>query len=322
MKNLARPPYDPQIADGIRRRPAPIPISVETIAAIRADPVVAPISDVIRDRPLEVLDFRVPGYGGGEIGVSVLRRTDHAAVGSAVYFTHGGGMFSGHRWVDGAMLAAWVEEHDSVIATVEYRLAPEYPDPVPVEDCYAGLVWFAEQATTLGFDPARIMVGGGSAGGGLAAGITLLARDRGGPAIAAQLLICPMLDDRNTTVSSLQFSGTGLWDREQNAFGWRALLGDRAGTDDVSIYAAPSRATNLSGLPPTYIDAGSAEVFRDEDVAYASAIWAAGGVADLHIWAGGFHGFETVTDAEVSISARRTREAWVRRILGPTQTQP
>ena len=135
---------------------------------------------------------------------------------------------------------------------------------MPVEDCYAGLEWFASRSDALGFDPRRVLIGGPSAGGGLSIGTTLLARDRGGPMPAAMLLMWPMLDDRNETVSAQQIDGVGIWDRTSNETGWTALLGDRRGTPDVSIYAAPARATDLSGLPPAYIEAGSAEVFRDE----------------------------------------------------------
>jgi acetyl esterase/lipase len=134
---------------------------------------------------------------------------------------------------------------------------------------------------------------------------------------AAMLLMWPMLDDRNETTSAQQIDGVGIWDRTSNETGWTALLGDRRGTDDVSSYAAPARATDLSGLPPAYIEAGSAEVFRDETVAFASAIWEAGGSAELHIWAGGFHGFQTIVPtAAVSQRAIQARESWVRRVLG------
>ncbi|MDO9396463.1 MAG: alpha/beta hydrolase fold domain-containing protein, partial [Herbiconiux sp.] len=165
-------------------------------------------------------------------------------------------------------------------------------------------------------DPARIMVAGSSAGGGLCAATVLRARDQGGPPVAAQLLLSPMLDDRDRSVSTLQFDGTGGWDRQANRFGWASLLGDRAGSEDVSPYAAPARATDLSGLPPTYLDVGSAEVFRDEVVAFASAIWAAGGQAELHVFDGGFHGYESVAAADVSIRTGRSREAWIRHHLG------
>ena len=160
------------------------------------------------------------------------------------------------------------------------------------------------------------MVGGGSAGGGLAAGVTLMARDRKDPEVVGQLLICPMLDHRNVTVSSEQYDGDdALWSRTMNEFGWRCLLGDTP-DDEVPAYVSPALAGDLSGLPPAYIDAGSAEVFRDEDVAYATGIWAAGGQAELHIWAGGFHGFDLIYPAaRVSAAARAARNDWLARLL-------
>uniref|UniRef100_UPI00064BEF03 alpha/beta hydrolase fold domain-containing protein n=1 Tax=Nocardiopsis sp. RV163 TaxID=1661388 RepID=UPI00064BEF03 len=187
----------------------------------------------------------------------------------------------------------------------------------PVEDCYTGLTWITDNAADLGLDPTRIVIGGVSAGGGLAAATALLARDRGGPALQGQLLLCPMLDDRNDTASSHQMAGTGVWDRTSNATGWTALIGPHAGGPDVSPYAAPARAEDLSGLPPAFLDVGSAETFRDEVVDYASRIWQAGGSAELHVWPGGFHGFDgMVPHAVLSRSAHAQRLPWLRRITG------
>jgi acetyl esterase/lipase len=218
------------------------------------------------------------------------------------------------------LLVDWVLEYGAVGATVDYRLAPDFADPVPVEDCYAGFEWFTGNAEMLGFDPRWVLIGGQSAGGGLSVGTTLLLRDRSRPLPAAMLLMWPMLDDRNETVSAQQIDGVGIWDHTSNETGWAALLGDRRGTADVSIYAAPARATDLSGLPPAYIEAGSAEVFRDEAVAFASEIWEAGGSAELHIWAGGFHGFQTIVPtAALSKTAIQTRESWIRRELSAPQ---
>ena len=211
---------------------------------------------------------------------------------------------------------AHAEKLGAAVVSVEYRLAPETPHPGPVEDCYAGLIWTVEHADELGIDPARVIVGGASAGGGLAAAVALLARDRGGPALLAQMLLCPMLDDRNETPSSYQMAGIGIWDRGANEVGWTALLGAARGGPDVSPYAAPARATDLSGLPPAFIDVGSAETFRDEDVAYATGIWQAGGRAELHVWPGGFHGFTgMVPDAAISQAATAAQQAWLQRIL-------
>jgi acetyl esterase/lipase len=131
------------------------------------------------------------------------------------------------------------------------------------------------------------------------------------------MLLCPMIDDRNDTPSSLQMAGRAVWDRTSNETGWSALLGDRRGGPDVPAYAAPARATDLSGLPPTFIDVGSAETFRDEDVTYATRIWQAGGRAELHVWAGGYHGFDgSAPQAAISQDAKAARARWLHRILG------
>ncbi|EOD64724.1 alpha/beta hydrolase fold domain-containing protein, partial [Amycolatopsis vancoresmycina] len=153
--------------------------------------------------------------------------------------------------------------------------------------------------------------------GGLAAALALLVRDRGGPALAGQLLVCPMLDDRSDTPSAVDFDGHGLWDRTANLIGWTAYLGDRRGTADVPAYAAPARAEDLSGLPPAFLDVGAVETFRDEVVTYARRIWAAGGDAELHVWPGGFHGFDSLApEAKISRAARAARRTWLRRLLG------
>ncbi|WP_255415196.1 alpha/beta hydrolase fold domain-containing protein [Vitiosangium sp. GDMCC 1.1324] len=251
-----------------------------------------------------------------DIIVSVISRKDHARPGPGIYHIHGGGMVMSNRFAGASDLVAWAMKFDAVCVTVEYRRAPEHPDPIPVEDCYAGLAWMAAHTGELLVDPERLIIFGGSAGGGLSAGTTLLARDRQGPKLLGQLLECPMIDDRNETVSSYQFQGIGIWARVSNLTGWTALLGDRRGTDEVSIYAAPARATDLRGLPPTFIDVGAAEVFRDEAVAYASAIWAAGGDAELHVWGGAFHGFNQMAPhAAISRAANAAREAWLERML-------
>ncbi len=176
---------------------------------------------------------------------------------------------------------------------VDYRVAPEHPHPTPVEDCYAALRWLTENASALGVDRTRIAVMGDSAGGGLAAGVSLLARDRGGPPIAQQLLIYPMLDDRTQTPDP-QLLPLLTWTYDDNVTGWAALLGDSAGIDAVSPYAAPARATDVSGLPDTYIDVGDLDIFRDEDIAYARRLSDAGVPTELHLHPGCPHAFEAL----------------------------
>jgi acetyl esterase/lipase len=268
-------------------------------------------------RALEVTTRSVPGAAGApDVEVVVLRPVGATTAAPAVLHTHGGGMIIGDARSGLMEVAGWAAELGLVVVSVEYRLAPETPHPGPVEDCYAALVWTHRNAAELGVDPGRIVVAGASAGGGLAAALALMARDRGEVLLLGQLLIYPMLDDRNDSGSAQQMAGVGIWDRTSNQTGWAALLGGAAGGPDVSPYAAPARATDLSGLPPAFIDVASAETFRDEDIAYASRIWAAGGVAELHVWPGGCHGFDLfVPDAAISRAAQAARIAWLRRLL-------
>lgn len=238
-------------------------------------------------------DHRVPGPAGApDVVVRVYRPADRGGTLPGLYWIHGGGMFMGNIDQDDATCRAFAEQLGCVVVSVEYRLAPENPHPAPVEDCYAGLKWMAEQAIELGVDRTRIALAGASAGGGLAAATALVARDRGGPALVCQVLIYPMLDDRNTTPSSREFSGIPGWSREANLSGWSALLGDKAGTADVSPYAAPARATDLSNLPPTLIQVGELEVFRDESIDYAARLLQAGVSTELHVYPGAYHGWE------------------------------
>lgn len=315
------PPFDVELGAALAAIGEMLPptLTPEMIGPMRQGGLNAPpLTEIIGDRPIRHQERTIPGPDGApEMIVSIFQRDDRAAGGIGIVHTHGGGMIIGDRFTGAIEFLDWVMELDALVVSIEYRLAPENPDPAPVEDCYAGLVWVAEHADELGIDPARIVIAGGSAGGGLAAGVALLARDRSGPALAAQLLIYPMIDDRNETVSSHQIDGIGIWDRGSNDTGWDALLGDRRKTDAVSIYAAPARATDLSGLPPAFIDVATAEVFRDEDVAYAMRIWEHGGVAELHVWPGGFHGFDAMApQAAISIEARAARVRWLRRTLG------
>ncbi|MFD0342157.1 alpha/beta hydrolase [Streptomyces sp. NPDC127117] len=317
--NNPRPPFDPELEAVLVVLADQIPptLTAEMIPDIRRAAMAGVTGETIEASGLTRRDFTIPGHLGDEIIVSVIARRDHQGLGPGIYYTHGGGMIAGDRFAGLNQALPWVVEHDAVLVTVDYRLAPEHPDPYPVEDCYAGLVWTAEHARGLGMDPERLIIAGPSAGGGLAAGTALMARDRRGPALVGQVLVYPMLDDRDRTVSSAQFDGVGVWDRGSNVMGWTALLGERRGTDEVSIYAAPARATDLAGLPPAYIDCGSAEVFRDEDVAYATALWHAGVQAELHIWPGGFHGFDlTAPHTALAHAMTAARNAWVGRTLG------
>jgi acetyl esterase/lipase len=315
------PPFDPELAAALSAVAENLPPSVtpEMIPAMRAAGVVAEVTDddLRRDGAFEVEERSVPGPDGDpDITLLIVRPTAPTGTLGCIYHSHGGGMIVGDRRTGIVEMVEWAAEFGMVVVSVEYRLAPETPHPGPVEDCYAGLVWTAAHADELGFDANRLIIAGASAGGGITAALALMARDRGGPAILGQMLIYPMLDDRNNTPSTLQMAGKGVWDKTSNETGWVALLGDAAGGPDVSPYAAPARAEDLSGLPPAFIDVGTAETFRDEDVAYASRIWQAGGIAELHVWPGGFHGFDLmVPSAAISQDARNARLHFLHRLL-------
>lgn len=312
------PPFDRELNPLLVSGQLPSTVDASRMVALRTPTPLAGVDEALAARDLVRADRLVPGLDGDpDVTVAVIRKRAGAPGGPGVYFAHGGGMVMGDRFSGMDRYLDWITLFDAVVVSVDYRLAPEHPDPAPLRDCYAGLAWTAGHAAELGFDPDLLIAVGLSAGGGLVAGATLMARDRGGPALAGQILLCPMLDDRDATVSTQQIDGIGVWDRSSNIAGWGARLGDRRGTDDVSEYSAPARATDLSRLPPTYLDCGSAEVFRDEVVAYASGIWAAGGSAELHVWAGGFHGFDGVApNAAISVAARKTRDDFIRRLPG------
>src|SRR5919106_5139412 len=209
-----------------------------------------------------------------------------------------------------AELSGPVELSGAVGVSVEYRLAPETPYPGPLHDCYAALCWTHEHADELGVDPSRIGIAGVSAGGGLAAGLALLARDRGEVRVAFQLLDCPMLDDRSRT-PSIQVDDLFVWTREANEFAWRAYLGDLYGSNEVPPYAAPACATDLAGLPPAFVSVGTIDGFRDEDVNYALRLNQAGVPCELHVYPGVPHGYQMAHDTTVVREAERHIETWI-----------
>ncbi|GID31596.1 alpha/beta hydrolase [Paractinoplanes brasiliensis] len=280
------------------------PLTSETLNLIRpyAAPPFPSRDDVTRR------EVTIPG---AHVPLTVLSPAGELPSGApGILWLHGGGMVMGNRYSQIDIPLEWLAEFGAVVVSVDYRLAPEARGVTPVLDCYAALEWLAANAAELGVDPERVVVAGASAGGGLAAGVALLARDHGGPAIAAQVLIGPMLDHRNRADST----SPGTWSREANEFAWGCLLGGPH--SDIPPYVSPALAGDLSGLPPAYVDAGSAELFRDEDVAYANRIWAAGGQAELHVWGGGFHGFDALfPGAALSAAARVTRTGWLSRLL-------
>jgi acetyl esterase/lipase len=258
-------------------------------------------------------DRTVPGPGGDpDITIRIYRPVNASDALPGIYFIHGGGMVLGDIAGEDATAVMLCAEIGAVVVSVEYRLAPEHPHPAPVEDCYAGLVWTADNAAALGIDPDRMTIYGGSAGGGLALGTALLARDRQGPALRFVMPIYPMIDDTNTTASSHEITDVGIWDRAGNVEAWQWYLGGKP----ADQYAAPTRAADVSGLPSTYIDVGTVDLFRDEDIAFAQRLMQAGVACELHVNPGSYHGSETFApDAALSRRIWATRIAALRRAL-------
>jgi acetyl esterase/lipase len=223
----------------------------------------------------------------------------------AVVWVHGGGMVLGSGTDDTRGLQELADELAAIVVSVDYRLAPEHPYPTPLEDCYAALCWTAELPEVQGLP---IVLAGGSAGGGLAAGTALAARDRGGPDLAAQVLIYPMLDDRTASRVDDGHAHRRLWDVRSNAFGWRCYLGQEPGAAEVPAYAAPARAIDLSGLPATWMGVGTLDLFHDEDLDYAARLEAAGVPCRVEVVEGAFHGFDLAKRTAV---ARAFRASYV-----------
>jgi acetyl esterase/lipase len=294
--------FDPEFAAAI----APMgeamanatPPPIGDIEARRAmwEPIIGG-ADVAQPIPADVktADHYATADDGAQITVrwDVTDGADSSAPGPAVVFFHGGGYIFGHiEQFDGA-ISRYVSASGVPFLTVEYRRAPENPFPTPLEDAYTALRWLHDHATELGVDRNRIAVMGDSAGGGMAAALTILARERGGPKIARQILLMPMLDDRTRTPDPY-IAPYALWSYDDSATAWPALLGDAAGGPDVPPTAAPARLEDASDLAPAYIEVGQIDVFRDEDTAYATKLSKAGVEVEFHLHPGVPHEFDSI----------------------------
>ena len=298
---------DPEISDSLHGFPD-FDLSAENVPTMRAGTMFEPQSAP----DIERVELATEG---GAVALSVLRPVDSADAPPVLYWMHGGGMVIGNRHMDDARLIEWCRRLGCVCVSVEYRLAPETPYPTPLDDCEAGLRYIFDHADELHIDRQRIGIGGRSAGGGLAAGLALRWRVNAEVPLAFQYLEYPMLDDRGLTASS-QLEGLPIWSRESNAFGWRSYLGDRCGTDDVPVDAAPARATELSSLPKTFIGVGSADCLRDESIDFAARLCGASVPTELHVYAGAVHGFDMFADTAVAQTAARDSADWLARQFG------
>jgi acetyl esterase/lipase len=244
------------------------------------------------------------------VRVRLYRPAGGSGTGPGLLWIHGGGYIIGHAAQDDVLCRSYARELGATVVSVDYRLAPDHPYPAPLHDCYSALTWLAALPSV---DPARVAIGGASAGGGLCAALGLLARDRGEVALAAQLLVYPMLDDRTVDRDGLENAGQRLWNQSSNRFGWSAYLGDA----DPEV-AVPARHKDLSGLPPTWMGVGTLDLFHDEDLAYAERLTAAGVPCEVEVVGGAFHGFDgIVPKARVSQAFFKSQCAMLRRALAP-----
>lgn len=309
---------DPELRPALEAFPQ-MELTAETLPEARAR--MAQMSAAMpgpADVAVDVRETRVPGPDGNEVGLLLYTAPGAAAPRPAILHIHGGGYVLGSMRMMDAANRVTAAELGCTVASVDYRLAPETPHPGPIEDCYAALEWLHANATALGIDRRRIAVSGESAGGGLAAALALLARDRGEVPLAFQHLIYPMLDDRTcASADPHPFTGEFVWTRSHNHFGWRALLGQEPGTAGVSPYAAAARAEHLAGLPPAFIAVGALDLFLEENLEYARRLMRAGVPTELHVYPGAFHGSDLAASAHMTLAARGISRAALQRALGP-----
>jgi acetyl esterase/lipase len=290
--------------------PMPVPPPVGDVASRRSalnamlehfNNTAQPLADEV-----EITDHQVTLADGTKM-LARWYRLPSSDIRAAVLYLHGGGMILGSVPIFDGPVSGYVAHTGVPMLSIEYRLAPEHPHPTSVEDAYAGLVWLATHASELGVDPDRIAIMGDSAGGGLAAGVAILGRDRNGPALTRQILLYPMLDDRTITPDPIIAPFAG-WTYDDNVTGWDALLGQRPLDSPADPTAAPARLTDASGLPPAYIEVGQLDIFRDEDIRYALTLSHAGIPVELHLHPGVPHEYDAIaSDAHVSRRAHADR---------------
>lgn len=291
---------------------AAMPPITTAYRTMRSGPIPPPATDI------PYREQRIPGGDGQPPVTAYVINARPGARRPAILHTHGGGYIVGSAQASIAPCQEIARQLDCVVVTVDYRLAPETNYTGSVADNHAALLWLHRQAAELGVDPARIALLGESAGGGHAALLALMARDRRSVPLCAQVLIYPMLDDRTGSTRTVPpFIGRIGWDAPANIFGWQSFLGRKPGGRDVPAAAVPARVADLSGLPPTFIGVGSVDLFVDEDIEYARRLIASGVPTELVVTPGAFHGFDAVAP-ETGLAKRFTaaKIAALRRAFG------
>jgi acetyl esterase/lipase len=309
---------DSELRTSLSAMPSLGHLASETIGSIRAQmlQLAKERFDAVPLEGIEVTEERLPGTSDAPAVRALVYRPRFAASAMpALLHFHGGGLVFGSPEARHAVSADLARTQTCVLVSVDYRLAPETTYPGAIEDGYCALKWVHGNARDLNVDSERVCVIGESAGGGLAAALTILARDRGEYPIASQVLAYPMLDDRASTTRGYPTIGEYVWTRHNNRFGWSSYLGDLFGSDEVSAYAAPARCKNFRQLPRAYIACGDLDLFLVENMAYARALIRAGCGVELRVYPGAFHGFDLIEGAGISQRFKLDMRDAIRRAL-------
>ncbi|SPT53833.1 Lipase 2 [Actinomyces bovis] len=340
---LPRPPYDPAtqlVLEQLDAVGALLPLTSSTFSTLRSPAPEVRERLMARCPEAQLEEHAVRRPDGSEMVLTVGHPTSKdltaelEGCGPLFLSLHSGGRILGCRYNDLAAPLAWAERFGGVVVSPEYRLAPEHPAPAASDDCLLALRWAVQHAEDLGADPGRVIVAGASAGGGLGASLALASRDQSGPKLLGCLLDYPMLDDRTglpgadgvpAPSSARQYPHDGLWPANWNNWAWEQVLPGRRGGEDVGIYDVAGRAADIPGaladLPPLFLTVASAETFRDEVVAFASALWRDGGDCELHVWPGGTHAMEQVNTTWLREGLEHARLSWLERLLEPQDPQ-
>ena len=270
------------------------PLNFDYLDAVREGMTNSPKEPIADD--INVEDQFIEGPDGNSLRVRIYKLKGQTETVPALLWIHGGGYVMGVPEGDDGLCQRFVKEADCVVVSVDYRLAPEHPYPAPLEDCYSALKWVADNSEALNIDVNRIGIAGASAGGGLTAALALLTKDRQGPNLIFQMPLYPMINDLNDSFSNKEITGNYVWNYSLNERGWSMYLGDLKDSDNIPYYAAPARATveDLQGLPYTYTCVGQLDPFRDETLQYVTKLAQAGVDVDFHLYAGAYHGFESL----------------------------
>jgi acetyl esterase/lipase len=293
---------DPELRAVLKQLPEN-PACMEELIAFRkmmGEFIATPDQIMIREGGVTIEERNIPGSKGApDVPVIIFSPSGKPQNAPGLLYIHGGGFIMCNAKMFSADCERIVENAGCVIMSVDYRLAPENPFPAALDDCYAALRWMFASAQKLGVDPARIAIGGESAGAGLAAAVALMARDRKEFKLVFQLLLSACLDDRHITPSSRAITDRRVWNRSSSLFAWKSYLGSKH-SGEVSPYAAPARAKDLSGLPPAYIMTSELDLLRDENVKYAMRLSQAGVSTELHVFSSAFHGLEQFPPAAIA----------------------